>query len=89
MIPPFSDLFVGAYVTTEDALNNLLSAENLWEDKQYEKALALIAVRSLIVEKGQVFIGKDFDNIHGKAYASTLFDFHQYKGFIAFTCILH
>eukprot|EP01038_Epipyxis_sp_PR26KG_P009581 gene9581-12905_t len=56
----------GVYVTTEDALNSFLSSDELWETNP-EKALALIATRSLVFNAGKSLVGPDYNAIHGTA----------------------
>ncbi len=56
---------LGSYITTEDALNSHLIPEELWKKGEFEKAIALVGVRSLIFDKGKSSVGDDLQNIHG------------------------
>ncbi len=56
----------GTYVTMIDALDSLMDADALWRNNEHEKAIALMAVRALIVDRGNPFVGKDRANIHGE-----------------------
>jgi hypothetical protein len=56
----------GAYITTADALDQKLSAEELWENNEFERALALVATRTLIFERAGGLVGTDKNVIHGK-----------------------
>lgn len=55
----------GAYITTTDAQNASIDPEILWKNGDKEKAIALVAVRALIIGRGSPFVGKDLNNIHG------------------------
>ena len=66
----------GVYVLTKDALDESIDAEDIWNmaskanddsdnSKYKEKALGLIATRSLIFCKGKDIIGKDINALHG------------------------
>lgn len=55
----------GAYITTEDALNSSITAEDIWTGKDYERAISLVAVRSLFYERAKGLIGSDVESIHG------------------------
>jgi hypothetical protein len=60
-------LFAGAYVTTSDALDPTISSQELWEKEEFERALALVATRKLIFERGGSLVGKDTSVVHGNA----------------------
>jgi hypothetical protein len=63
----FDVLLIGSYITTEEALSTA-SPNELWEKGEFEKAIALVAVQSLVVRKGGSIIGKDINNIHGMTF---------------------
>eukprot|EP01041_Mallomonas_annulata_P005941 gene5941-11989_t len=56
----------GAYVTTEDVLNQDIDANSL-RDNNPERAIALIATRALFFNRGSGIIGNDVNRIHGTA----------------------
>jgi hypothetical protein len=77
--------FIGAYITTEEVLKPsvLEDCENLWTEGDCEKAIALRAVRSLVVDRGSCLLGRDLFGgiIHGTAVwclSSTLKDEVRY-----------
>ena len=49
-----------------DALNTSISAEDIWNAGDFERALSLTAVRALLFERAGGLIGSDRDKIHGK-----------------------
>lgn len=55
----------GTYITTSDALNISIDPEQLWNNGECERAISLMAVRALIIERGKPFVGPDIANIHG------------------------
>jgi hypothetical protein len=67
----FFPYILGAYITTEEVLKAsvLEDCEKLWTEGNFEKAIALRAVKSLIVDRGSCLLGRDiFDGIvHGTA----------------------
>ena len=65
MMLPLTVLFIGNYILTTDACNSLITSESLWENNEYEKAIALHAVRRLLLDRGSSILGKDIDMIHG------------------------
>ena len=54
----------GVYITTEQARDLSMSPDSLYSGDP-ERAIALVAVRALILERGSALIGKDLDSIHG------------------------
>lgn len=55
----------GTYVTTRDAMDLTLCADDIWNSGDCERAISLITVRTLLFERGLTVLGKDVDNIHG------------------------
>lgn len=53
------------YILTKDALDISLCHDQIWNEGNYELALGLVSVRSLIINKGSNLIGKDMSSIHG------------------------
>lgn len=58
--------FVGTYITTADALDLSISEEDIWSNNDFERAISLIAVRSLFFTRAGGLIGSDKDIMHGK-----------------------
>lgn len=48
-----------------DALNSDESVESLWESGQHQQAIALQAVRSLLLERGRAHLDQDLPKLHG------------------------
>ncbi len=61
-----NDFYAGAYVSTVDALNSTISADELWKEGKFERAIALMAVRALVFDRGLGAVGKDSTAIHGE-----------------------
>ena len=53
-------------MTTADALDMSVSEEEIWSNNDFEKAISLIAVRSLLFQRAGGLIGPDRDFIHGE-----------------------
>jgi hypothetical protein len=51
-----------------DAKDDSISADMLWEQGDKQKAIALMAVRALILQKGSSFLGPDTEYIHGAVH---------------------
>lgn len=54
----------GAYVTTAEALDATLDAEQVWKQDP-EKALSLVVVRGLFFGRGRSHLEGDIPHIHG------------------------
>lgn len=50
----------------EDALNDTLSSEELWESGKSQEAIALEAVRALFLKRGRNHLEQDIPKLHGK-----------------------
>lgn len=48
-----------------DALDNQLSADQLWDNGKFEHAISLVAVRQLLLQRGRGFLGDDISRLHG------------------------
>jgi hypothetical protein len=59
---------IGVYVTMADALNENITPEILWTENKLQQAIALIAVRKLLLERGRSLIEKDISLLHGILY---------------------
>ena len=72
----------GSYITTDEASSATVveDAENLWGEGKFEKAIALKAVRALVIERAGSMISNDLPFIHGKASCSDLL--------VLFNCII-
>lgn len=57
----------GAYIPTAMARDSSIDAEQLWRSGDCEKAVALVTVRSLFLDRAADLIGPDIDAIHGTA----------------------
>ena len=55
----------GVFISTKDALDSCMDPEVLWNLGEFEKSIALVAVRSHIFGKCKDIIGKDLDYIYG------------------------
>lgn len=55
----------GNYILTTDVCNSSITSESLWSNNEYEKAIALHAVRRLLLDRGSSTVGNDIDMIHG------------------------
>jgi len=54
-------------VLTTDALDSSsITSECLWANNEYERAIALHAVRRLLMDRASSTVGPDMDMIHGK-----------------------
>lgn len=57
---------IGTYITTADALDLTISEEEIWANNDFERAISLIAVRSLFFDRAGGLIGSDKDLMHGE-----------------------
>lgn len=57
-------VFLGVYVTMQDALDETIDSEKIFSYNQ-EYSIALNAVRSLFLDKSISFIKEDIEKIHG------------------------
>lgn len=64
---------VGAYVTTADAQDEKIDADDLWRSGEAERAIGLAAVRALLFSRGAGLIGSDGSHIHGNPLLNPLF----------------
>jgi hypothetical protein len=55
----------GTYVTMIDALDTSLSVDVIWDSGDCQRAISLVAVRALFLERGLPLIGDDIKAIHG------------------------
>jgi alpha-galactosidase len=58
----------GVYIQTSEAIDESINPEDIWNSDNSgdkEKALGLIATRSLIFSRGKDIIGKDVSSLHG------------------------
>lgn len=71
-----------------DALNCEESVETLWQSGQHQQAIALQAVRSLLLERGLAHIEQDLPKLHGITLAlicMTISSF-QYRLYAVLIC---
>ena len=61
-------LSTGNYILTTDVCNSSITSESLWSNNEYEKAIALHAVRRLLLDRGSSTVGNDIDMIDGMIY---------------------
>lgn len=59
-------LLVGNYITTADVFHASITVDSLWGESQFERAIALHAVRRLLVDRGADVVGADIERIHGE-----------------------
>eukprot|EP01032_Pedospumella_encystans_P015368 gene15368-17582_t len=57
----------GAYITSADALDLTVSEEDIWANNDFERAIALVATRSLFYERAGGLLGPDKEQMHGTA----------------------
>ena len=50
---------IGSYVTMAEVNDPTISAEEFWEQGAFEKAISLVAVRSMVATKGKELVGVD------------------------------
>jgi len=59
-------LSTGNYILTTDVCDSSITSESLWLNNEYEKAIALHAVRRLLLDRGSSTVGNDIDMIDGR-----------------------
>jgi len=58
-------LSTGTYITSADALDMTVSEEDIWANNDFERAIALVATRSLFYERAGGLLGPDKELMHG------------------------